>query len=91
MAQKTLNVGASEIARVTQLVKAYVAPYPEDVRFFGTQTVMTIADSLAQLVEQTRRAQRGAGPDLRNWLMLDMRTVCAPIMQVCQGVTAQRA
>jgi hypothetical protein len=54
--KEALDLVATELARMATAVKADEAPYPVQVRFFGSRTAVANAQRAAYLVEQARRA-----------------------------------
>ena len=59
--QERFDFRRTHLARVAQAVEPDEPAHPVDIRALGAQTVVGIAQPLAQLVEQAGRAQRWRG------------------------------
>ena len=59
--QERFDFRRTHLARVAQAVEPDEPAHPVDIRALGAQTVVGVAQPLAQLVEQAGRAQRWRG------------------------------
>lgn len=75
--QKRFDFGSTHVPRVPHAVETNEPARPVDVRLLRPQAVVAIADTLAELIQKSRRTEWDLGAGMHGLLVLDIYPVMA--------------